>query len=270
MNNLNIMFITSAILVSTILGISQLSFNKGVFTCDSYVLNTYLYVNLCIMFMALVVQLLTYYKYSIFENLAAKNGFLFFFSFAILSIGSIIGIHLTNAKNVATKHLFWLIFILSTSITFQPLHRLLMSSGNGGVIVSALLNTLILVCVLTLIAFKRPDFISVSWGPVLFFALLGVVLVEITAMLTNSYNSKFHRIINYIVIMIFIGYLLYDTKMLQIRSKKCLETCEYKPGFRWDGSEPCVQPDYIKESVNIFLDIYNLFIRILGLGSRRN
>lgn len=267
MNNLNIIFITAAILVSTIFGISQLSFDKGVFTCDRYVLNTYLYVNLCIMFMALVVQLLTYYKYSVFEQLAAKRGFMFFLLFALISIGSIVGMHLTDAKNVAKKHFFWLIFILATSITFQPLHSILMARGEGDIIVSALLNTLILVSVLTLIAFKRPDFINVSWAPVLFFALLGVILVEITAMLTNSYNSKFHRIINYIVIMIFIGYLLYDTKMLQIRSKKCLESCEYKPGFRWDGSEPCVQPDYIKESVNIFLDIYNLFLRILG--SRR-
>jgi len=269
MNNLNIIFITAAILVTTIFGISQTSFKDGVFTCNRYILNTYLYVNLCIMFMALTVQLLTYYKYPLFEKYTKSNPFLFIMFFLVISIGSILGMHLTDAKNVLVKHSFWVLFILSTAFTFQPIHSMFMSSGDGGILVSALLNTLILVSVLTFIAFIKPEFINVSWAPVLFFALLGVILVEITALLTNSYNSRFHRIINYIVIMIFIGYLLYDTKMLQIRSKKCLETCKYAPGFKWDGSEPCVQPDYIKESVNIFLDIYNLFLRILGSSRRK-
>ena len=63
-----------------------------------------------------------------------------------------------------------------------------------------------------------------------------------------------HRGISYLVIMIFMGYLLYDTKMMQVRAKSCVE-----------GTA-----DYVRESVNIFLDIWNMFLRILSLNSSRN
>ena len=42
--------------------------------------------------------------------------------------------------------------------------------------------------------------------------------------MTGNYNN---RIMNYVVIAIFIGYLLYDTKFMRVRAKKCLEDCDY-------------------------------------------
>ena len=46
------------------------------------------------------------------------------------------------------------------------------------------------------------------------------------------------------------GFILYDTKRLQINAKAC------------------VKADYIKESLSLFLDIFNIFVRILGLNMR--
>ena len=43
-------------------------------------------------------------------------------------------------------------------------------------------------------------------------------------------------------------YVLYDTKLLQVRAKMCREA------------------DYLNESLNLFLDIVNIFVRILALG----
>ena len=45
-------------------------------------------------------------------------------------------------------------------------------------------------------------------------------------------------------------FILYDTKRLQINAKNC------------------VIADYISESVKLFLDIWNIFIRLLSLGRR--
>ena len=53
-----------------------------------------------------------------------------------------------------------------------------------------------------------------------------------------------------IVIFIFMGFILYDTKRLQINAKNC------------------VKADYIKESLKLFLDILNIFVRLVGLGRR--
>ena len=61
--------------------------------------------------------------------------------------------------------------------------------------------------------------------------------------------------------------MLYDTKYMRIRAAKCLEDCDYHSFNRFDHNVKCVKPDYIRESINMFLDIYNLFLRILGLNS---
>ena len=46
------------------------------------------------------------------------------------------------------------------------------------------------------------------------------------------------------------GFILYDTKRLQINAKEC------------------VKADYIRESLKLFLDILNIFVRLVGLGRR--
>ena len=56
------------------------------------------------------------------------------------------------------------------------------------------------------------------------------------------------RATSYFVIFLFIGFILYDTKMLQIRAKEC------------------VKADYLNESLKLFLDIFNIFVRVLGLS----
>ena len=68
----------------------------------------------------------------------------------------------------------------------------------------------------------------------------------------NRLNEKrwIFRGISYFVIFLFMGYILYDTKRLQINAKEC------------------VKADYIKESMKLFLDILNIFVRLLGLGRR--
>ena len=62
----------------------------------------------------------------------------------------------------------------------------------------------------------------------------------------SKINNIF-RATSYFFIAVFMGYILYDTKMLQIRAKEC------------------VKADYIQESLHLFLDIINIFVRMLAL-----
>ena len=84
--------------------------------------------------------------------------------------------------------------------------------------------------------------------------LIGVIIFELITLIimgfTKSYNSMLLRGISYFVIFLFMGFILYDTKRLQINAKAC------------------VKADYIKESLSLFLDIFNIFVRILGLNMR--
>ena len=248
-----------------IMSILNTSFRNGTFTCDKYILNTYLYLILAIIFVALFVQVLTHKNVTLFTELANNYRYLYLFGLLFALIFSVLGISLTDPKNIVLKHLFWLMFVTFSAILFQPIHMMYIKAGLQNVIINSLVITFILVSTLTAIAFLKPDFIKPSWGPVLFFALLGIILVELFAIMTDSYNN---RLINYIVIAIFIGYLLYDTKFMRVRAEKCLDDCDYHSFNRFDHGAKCVKPDYIRESMNIFLDIYNLFLRILGLNSR--
>ena len=63
-------------------------------------------------------------------------------------------------------------------------------------------------------------------------------------------NAWLFRGISYFVILIFMGFILYDTKRLQINAKEC------------------VKADYIRESLKLFLDILNIFVRLVGLGRK--
>lgn len=263
---INSILIMGAILSLVVMSILNNSFKNGTFTCDKYILNTYLYLILAIIFVALLVQTLTYNNVTVFESMMMNHRILYMIGIFILLIISILGISLTDPKNIVKKHFFWLMFVTFSAILFQPLHMMYIKAGLQDVIIHSLVMTFILVSILTTIAFVKPDFIKPSWGPILFFALLGAIIVELFAIMTGNYNN---RIINYVVIAIFIGYLLYDTKFMRVRAKKCLEDCDYYSFNRFDHSSKCVKPDYIRESINIFLDIYNLFLRILGSNTSR-
>jgi FtsH-binding integral membrane protein len=242
----------SSVLFILLFSILNTAFKDGQFTCNRYILNTYLYVVLAITFIALFLSILRYKDIFLFQHI--KTGYsplmlLLFFGL----IGTVLGINWVSPKNVLLKHILWLLFVILITISFHPLHYLYGKAGLDKLINVAFLTTLSLVLALTAFAFYKPELISLSWGPILFFMLLGVIILELIVLLIKGYEpTMLHRAITYIVIGIFMGYLLYDTKMLQIRAKTCTK-----------GTA-----DYIKESLNIFLDIWNLFIRILSLGGR--
>ena len=143
--------------------------------------------------------------------------------------------------------------MLLIALSFHPVHYLYDKAGLNHLINISAITTFVLVLALTALAFYKPDMIKLSWGPALFFMLLGVIILELLVVLIKGYTPTIvHRGISYVVIAIFMAYLLYDTKLLQVRAKKCVE-----------GTA-----DYIKESTNIFLDIWNLFVRILSLQNR--
>lgn len=245
----------TAVLFLLIVTILNTAFNKnGKFTCSRYILNTYLYVVLALIFISLLLSIFKYKKIFLFKNMNIHPYLFMMILFGGL-IGSVIGIVTIDPKKVVLKHLFWLVFVLLITLSFHPIHYSYYQAGLGKMITIAFLTTLVLVLALTAIAFIRPDLIKLSWGPVLFFLLLGVIIMELLLLLIKGFvPTKMHRLISYIIVFIFMGYLLYDTKMMQIRAKQCVEG----------------KADYIRESVNIFLDIWNMFLRILSLNSNRN
>ena len=249
--------VTKSILVSGLTGVvcivlllTAFEKNKGTFsfTCSKYILNTYLYVFLSILFTLLFVSTFMRNKLDLVPNLTRFFG-IFFLSLAVLFFT--IQTNPNNTGAVIIKHILWLAFILCLALLFYPVYTL---HSNTNIMITSALTTLFLVLILSFVAFKRPDLISLSWGPVLFTILLTVIIFEVVTMLLFpkirlNRNGTLNKVMAYIVIILFMFYILYDTKMMTIRAKKCNNNA-----------------DYINESLNLFLDIFNIFARMLSLS----
>lgn len=220
------------------------SFEKGKFTCNKYLLNTYLYIVLTFNILIIINLTLEHNKVNIPLTLPMLLVLLF------VNIGIIFLLHRIDPEKVVLKHLVWLLFVIIISLIVYPLYV----NSSKQVIISALFTTLFLTFVLSAIAYAKPEWISLSLGPILFFALLAVIIMELLLifLFRNKLGEKawLFRGISYFVILIFMGFILYDTKRLQINAKEC------------------VKADYIRESLKLFLDILNIFVRLVGLGRR--
>ena len=228
------------IFVSLIFGIANSAIKDKKFICNRYILNTYLYIILTFIIIALQVLIMEYNKIKFNPNMILYVGIF------ILSLICVIGISVIKAENMILKHSVWLSFIILMSLMFYPMYMLY--SKQKGLIMSAILTTLILFLGLSFVAYLRPDLISLSWGPVLFVILIGGILTELLMMFFVTGNkSNSLKYMSYFFIVLFMLYILYDTKRLQVNAKNC------------------VKADYVSESFNLFLDIWNIFIRILSL-----
>ena len=116
-------------------------------------------------------------------------------------------------------------------------------------VVTALFITSGIFLGLMLLAFVKPDaFRSNSFGAVLGFSLLGIIMMEFFAILLG-WGSIF-SVTNWLVVLIFMGYTLWDTAKLKERYEA--------------GQSP------IYSAAAFFLDFINLFVRILILTRERD
>jgi FtsH-binding integral membrane protein len=239
------LFVSILIFVCLLFSIFNLSIKDSKFTCNRYILNTYLYIILTINIISILMILMEYLKVQF-----RPNGLLFFSMFFV-SLACIFMMHYIDAHSIVLKHIVWLVFILLLGLLFYPMYNRYKNQKH--LILSSMLTTLIIFVGLSFVAYIKPEWISLSWGPVLLLLLIGGIIMElITIFLFSKSNNRslVLSLLSYFFIMVFMVFILYDTKRLQINALEC------------------VKADYIKESLGLFLDIFNIFVRLLGLGTR--
>ncbi|KAJ1675374.1 hypothetical protein EV182_001399, partial [Spiromyces aspiralis] len=112
------------------------------------------------------------------------------------------------------------------------------------VVLQALLLTVILFVSLTLFTFQsKYDFTKL--GPILFFALLGLITVSIINIFL-PFGNTFRIVIATIAVFIFCGLIIYDTHII----------INY------------LYPDqYVDACISLYLDFVNLFLNLLQILS---
>lgn len=225
---------------------NSISFNPISFHCNNYVLNSYLYIILTLSIF--ITSILSFDKL----NLNIKNVYTGNYKLIILLVSFIllVAIGMINPKYFLLKHLIYIFWIILSGLIIFPLYKYDKTTFD-----SSALGTLIIIIVLTLISVKYPTLIGENWERWLVIMLLGLFIVRLIKqfLLRKGYiekNNKFTKLIPYITIILFSAFVLYDTKKIIINSKRC-------------GKE--IMPDYINESLKMFLNTKNIFLSLFEI-----
>ena len=123
-------------------------------------------------------------------------------------------------------------------------------SFTASSIISCLLATGVIFLVCTFISWKS-DYDFSNWGKILLFSLIGSIIVTLLNVFI-FHSEMIYIIINAIVTAIFIGYILYDVN--KIKQEEYNEEDKNLP---------------IQLAFQLYLDLINLFIRLLELFGKR-
>lgn len=236
-------FLLSILIISYAIYKNAYIHNK--LTCQKYILNTYLYIILSLLIVSVTILLLDSSFIILIQSLFQldkKYHNYIFWILLLLTIGFLLLTMNISPEKTILKHMTWLIFIILIGITLYPIYKL---NQLSSILSSTIFTTFSLVVILSIIAFYKPEFISLSWGPILFILLVAGLILRIGLYLFSSKDtSKFSILLSYGFIILFSFLLLYDTKKMQINAQNCNI------------------PNYINESLGIFLNIINLFSNI--------
>ena len=233
------------ILALIIVKIYNTAFSGGKFTCNRYILNTYLYILISLVIISLqniVMEQQNVPVEKVFSPFMGMGGLILLFLFAIGLLFLLMSI---DPRNVLLKHSVWLVFILFLGILAYPSY---LKTIEENTVIVTLMTTICILIGFSLLAFIRPDLISLSWGPVLGFLLIGGMIGELCFYLFNKDKKVSGRTkaFSYFFIVLFTLFILYDTKKIQVNAKNCKTNTV----------------DYINESLGIVLDALNLFQNI--------
>ena len=122
---------------------------------------------------------------------------------------------------------------------------------HESIIISSLVSTIIIFLVFLLIGFIIVYFkYDISWlGIFLFFALLGLIIFQITSFFLPASESR-RKIMTTLALIIFSGYILFDTNNILLKYK--------------DKNSDI---DCIRGALDYYLDIINIFINYVSRQS---
>ncbi len=230
--------IIAILIVNLLIFQNSFHFNPLRFTCQNYLLNAYLYILLSLLL--IMVCIIVNERY----DLLPVNWKLYMVS-ALVSFGLLILLLHLNPKNIVSKHFVWLLLLVSFAYTMYPLYQ-----NNKQLFYRTGVKTIAIVVIFSLVAFMFPSMIRDSWRSYLGLALVAALVAMVMEYLltltktidpNNSTYQGYKKYFSYALIILFIFFILSDTKHIIQQSNNCRN------------------PDYINNSLNIVLDAMNIF-----------
>jgi FtsH-binding integral membrane protein len=254
--------------IFTILGLILLSaftyssaFKNNKPTCNNFVINVYLYLALSLTLVGVFIHLYNYLLNKngnltkllsidqVFNQIKPYYILSVIFSFVFIILISIENIY--NTKGFTYHHITWVLFIACISLTLYPYFK---SQELYMYVNNAIIMTIMIFIIMSSIVYLKPELFEKTYSTAivgLLVALLAVIIVELSMIFMGNYDYKTYRMISYFVILLFSLFVSYDTTKMFIYAKNCINS-----------------PNYPKASVGFFLDLINLFVRLVGVNRR--
>jgi len=222
----------SAICFLVILTITITTSSSGLqWNCNYPIASNYLYISLAFISIWLFINIL--------PDITLQNINMPIYIISILCIFVLLFvIILMPSKYFVMKHIVWFIYLAALAYIMKP-------SLIGSNVVYSVIISFILFIVLSFLANTFSDKISLGWEKYLIMGLIGLILVMIVSFFIPR-NQNFIYTISYITIGLFALFVMVDTKRIL--------------------SVDCVDPDYIRSSMNLFLDALNIFTAVNNIN----
>jgi FtsH-binding integral membrane protein len=253
-NLIAILFILFAIIYKS-------AYNNGSPTCSRFILNTYLYVFIGIVY-TLLVGIFTSQK--LFENKSfnlnmfskmnnfSQNIYLFIYLFILFLIFYLTSkIYTIPVDQTFNKHLYFVLYLTIVGVILWPF-AFLYKIAPVKIITQIMIIFFGIIVVASFIAVKFPEYVSKLLFPLMLvlFGLIFYYLFYNYFGLEKYLNYRTSIIISIILFSIFISY---DTHILLQRQHECVEG----------------RADYVKYSLQLYVDFINILTDLLRLFSSK-
>ena len=234
--------------------IYMISFKDGKQVCDNYILITYLYALFYICLTAYITMMIFMHMRTLINYIfTADFNTYAYIALVIVLFVTYVGLYFLTImlpkKFVILKHVLSLLVIFLGSIILA----IIFFTYAPDAIFIALIMTVVLFIVLTLITWKFQKYISSKIGIVFIIVFLILILIELLLLIFFP-NSILTSIIIFIVLLALCYLLLVKTKAIIENSKTCKDE---------------THPDYVSEGLGLYLSFKNILLQILQLRSRR-
>ena len=214
-------------------------------TRRTYLIGVFLYICFSIVYVAIGSDLTGKYL----SDKMSQNWMLFLIPLFLVACVSVFIIN--NNPHIYITHIAFIVLLTALSFMAGPFVNY--STRQDLVWAAGITGSLILV--LTFILFYLPDDllnrISQLSGR-LTWLLFCIIIIELVGAIFLRDNAIFRKILNYSVIMLFVLFIMADTSNLVLQ-------CSDLPC----DTHTCI--NYPSDSLNLFLDYFNIFLRALRL-----
>lgn len=249
-NNITDLYIYSVAFIMIIVVFILVYNTRKPLTTQNYVSNTYIYIILAMTIASLVNLIMDKY-----QLLSIEKNYIQYILIFVFSIIMLFAIFFTDKQYIGLRHVYWLLYVISMGAIMYPLYE----TASTDILWKSFITVIIILIGLTIISSKYPPSAFNSWFAYLMIGLMGLIIFQLFDLIMVKHeNRKTEKIFAIISVIIFCGFILYDTKKIHQNAETAVNNCK-------DLTKHLLCADYPQESLGLFLDLLNLFSSFTNL-----